>query len=91
MRDNTGGYLETAVNMGKVLLPEGIITSLVNKEGESFVYRSYIEEPPFKLDEKVAKLHLAKIGVELSELSQEQADYIGVAQQGPFKPEYYRY
>ncbi len=49
MRDNTGGYLETAVNMGKVLLPEGIITSLVNKEGESFVYRSYIEEPPFKI------------------------------------------
>ncbi len=46
---------------------------------------------PKHLDEKVAKLHLAKIGVELSELSQEQADYIGVAQQGPFKPEYYRY
>lgn len=46
---------------------------------------------PKHLDEKVAKLHLAKIGVELSELSKEQADYIGVEQQGPFKPEYYRY
>jgi len=46
---------------------------------------------PKHLDEKVARLHLAKIGVELDELSQEQADYIGVAVEGPFKPEYYRY
>ncbi len=46
---------------------------------------------PKHLDEKVASLHLAKIGVELEELSKEQADYIGVEQQGPFKPEYYRY
>ena len=43
------------------------------------------------LDEKVAALHLAKIGVELEELSKEQAEYIGVEQQGPFKPDYYRY
>ncbi len=46
---------------------------------------------PKHLDEKVAHLHLAKIGVELDQLSQEQADYIGVPQEGPFKPEYYRY
>ncbi|WGK66117.1 adenosylhomocysteinase [Croceiramulus getboli] len=46
---------------------------------------------PKHLDEKVAKLHLARIGVELEELSQEQADYIGVDPKGPFKPEYYRY
>jgi len=46
---------------------------------------------PKHLDEKVAHLHLAKIGVELDQLSQEQADYIGVPQKGPFKPEYYRY
>ena len=46
---------------------------------------------PKHLDEKVAKLHLAKIGVELDELSQDQADYIGVPKNGPFKPEYYRY
>jgi adenosylhomocysteinase len=46
---------------------------------------------PKHLDEKVASLHLAKIGVELDELSQEQADYIGVEVNGPFKPEYYRY
>jgi len=46
---------------------------------------------PKHLDEKVARLHLEKIGVELEELNKEQADYIGVAQEGPFKPEYYRY
>jgi adenosylhomocysteinase len=46
---------------------------------------------PKHLDEKVAKLHLAKIGVELDELSQDQADYIGVKVEGPYKPEHYRY
>ena len=46
---------------------------------------------PKHLDEKVARLHLAKIGVELEELRNEQADYIGVKVEGPFKPEYYRY
>ena len=46
---------------------------------------------PKILDEKVAKLHLEKIGVELDELSLEQAEYIGVRKEGPFKPEYYRY
>lgn len=46
---------------------------------------------PKHLDEKVAKLHLAKIGVELTELRKDQADYIGVKTEGPYKPEYYRY
>ena len=46
---------------------------------------------PKHLDEKVAKLHLSKIGVELTELTKEQADYIGVTVDGPFKPEHYRY
>ncbi|MBL8684100.1 MAG: adenosylhomocysteinase [Myxococcales bacterium] len=46
---------------------------------------------PKILDEKVAKLHLKKLGVELTELDKEQADYIGVNPQGPFKPEHYRY
>jgi adenosylhomocysteinase len=46
---------------------------------------------PKHLDEKVARLHLAKIGVELEELAAYQADYIGVKVEGPFKPEYYRY
>jgi adenosylhomocysteinase len=46
---------------------------------------------PKKLDEEVARLHLAKIGVNLTTLSQEQADYIGVPVEGPYKPEHYRY
>jgi adenosylhomocysteinase len=54
-------------------------------------YENEVYMLPKHLDEKVAKLHLAKIGVELTELRKDQADYIGVAQEGPFKPEYYRY
>ena len=46
---------------------------------------------PKHLDEKVARLHLAKIGVELEILNPEQATYIGVDVAGPYKPEYYRY
>ncbi len=46
---------------------------------------------PKHLDEKVAALHLEKLGVKLTKLSREQADYIGVPQEGPFKPEHYRY
>jgi adenosylhomocysteinase len=46
---------------------------------------------PKKLDEEVARLHLEKIGVHLTTLSQEQADYIGVPVEGPYKPEHYRY
>jgi adenosylhomocysteinase len=46
---------------------------------------------PKSLDEKVARLHLAKIGVKLTELRKDQADYIGVKQEGPFKPDHYRY
>ena len=54
-------------------------------------YENKVYMLPKHLDEKVARLHLAKIGVELEELSKDQADYIGVKQEGPFKPEYYRY
>ena len=46
---------------------------------------------PKHLDEKVARLHLARIGVKLTELRKDQADYIGVTVEGPFKPEHYRY
>ncbi len=46
---------------------------------------------PKDLDEKVAKLHLSKIGVELDELTEDQAEYLGIPKAGPFKPEYYRY
>ncbi|SMO59436.1 adenosylhomocysteinase [Solitalea koreensis] len=54
-------------------------------------YKNEVYTLPKHLDEKVARLHLAKIGVELDELTKEQADYIGVDVQGPFKPEAYRY
>jgi adenosylhomocysteinase len=46
---------------------------------------------PKKLDEEVARLHLAKLGVKLTKLTKQQADYIGVPVDGPYKPEYYRY
>ncbi|MBD0350148.1 MAG: adenosylhomocysteinase, partial [Flavisolibacter sp.] len=46
---------------------------------------------PKHLDEKVARLHLAKIGVELDELTDAQAEYLGITKEGPFKPEHYRY
>lgn len=54
-------------------------------------YENAVYMLPKHLDEKVAALHLEKIGVELEELSNDQADYIGVEVKGPFKPEYYRY
>ncbi len=54
-------------------------------------YNNDVYMLPKHLDEKVAKLHLAKIGVELTELRKDQADYIGVTVEGPFKPEHYRY
>ena len=46
---------------------------------------------PKKLDEEVARLHLGKLGVKLTSLTQEQADYLGLPVEGPYKPEYYRY
>ena len=54
-------------------------------------YGNSVYTLPKELDEKVALLHLAKLGVELTQLSGEQADYIGVSTAGPFKPEHYRY
>jgi adenosylhomocysteinase len=57
--------------------------------GEKYTNQVYVL--PKHLDEKVARLHLGKLGVRLTTLSDEQAAYIGVAQQGPFKSEHYRY
>ena len=54
-------------------------------------YNNNVYMLPKHLDEKVAKLHLDKLGVELEELSVDQAEYIGVKINGPFKPDYYRY
>jgi len=54
-------------------------------------YENKVYMLPKHLDEKVAALHLEHLGVELEELSEDQADYIGVTVKGPYKPEYYRY
>ncbi|MCB9947051.1 MAG: adenosylhomocysteinase [Rhodospirillaceae bacterium] len=54
-------------------------------------YERQVYVLPKRLDEKVAELHLAKLGVKLTKLSERQATYIGVAESGPFKPDYYRY
>ena len=54
-------------------------------------YENKVYVLPKHLDEKVARLHLDKLGVKLTTLSKEQADYIGVTPQGPFKPDHYRY
>jgi len=54
-------------------------------------YKIGVSILPKELDEKVARLHLGSLGVELTELSQDQADYIGVKTTGPFKPSHYRY
>jgi adenosylhomocysteinase len=59
---------------------------LWQKDLEKEVYRL-----PKHLDEEVARLHLPQIGVKLTKLSKDQADYIGVPQNGPYKPEHYRY
>jgi adenosylhomocysteinase len=59
--------------------------------GNTGAYEKKVYVLPKKLDEKVARLHLAKLGVKLTELSKEQADYIGVPVEGPYKPDHYRY
>ncbi|MEZ4948022.1 MAG: adenosylhomocysteinase [Saprospiraceae bacterium] len=54
-------------------------------------YENQVYMLPKHLDEEVARLHLAKLGVELEKLTPDQAEYIGVEQEGPYKPDYYRY
>jgi adenosylhomocysteinase len=59
--------------------------------GRGSVYKNEVYVLPKHLDEKVAQLHLAKLGANLTQLSEEQAGYIGVSSSGPFKAEHYRY
>ena len=61
----------------------------LHKNAES--YGLSVTTLPKVLDEKVARLHLDALGVRLTKLSQEQADYIGVPVEGPYKPDHYRY
>jgi adenosylhomocysteinase len=55
------------------------------------LYKPAVYVLPKKLDEEVARLHLEKIGVKLTTLSTKQSEYLGVPQEGPYKPEHYRY
>jgi adenosylhomocysteinase len=55
------------------------------------VYEKTVYRLPKQLDEEVARLHLEKIGVKLTKLTKEQADYLGVSVDGPYKPDHYRY
>jgi adenosylhomocysteinase len=61
---------------------------LWTKQGQ---YQRQVYTLPKHLDEKVASLHLDKIGVKLTKLTSEQATYLGLPQQGPYKPDHYRY
>jgi adenosylhomocysteinase len=61
---------------------------LWTKQGQ---YKREVYTLPKHLDEKVASLHLDKIGVRLTKLTSEQATYLGLPQQGPYKPDHYRY
>ena len=54
-------------------------------------YEKQVYVLPKHLDEMVARLHLEKIGVELTQLTKEQSDYVGIPVDGPYKPDYYRY
>jgi adenosylhomocysteinase len=54
-------------------------------------YKNDVYVLPKALDEEVARLHLERVGVKLTTLTQEQADYIGVPVEGPYKPDHYRY
>jgi adenosylhomocysteinase len=59
--------------------------------GNNAKYEKKVYVLPKELDEKVARLHLAKLGAKLTQLSPEQAAYIGVKVEGPYKPDHYRY
>ncbi|MCB1877766.1 MAG: adenosylhomocysteinase, partial [Chromatiales bacterium] len=61
---------------------------LYTKQGQ---YEKNVFILPKKLDEEVARLHLEKIGAKLTQLTQDQADYLGVPVDGPYKPGHYRY
>jgi adenosylhomocysteinase len=59
--------------------------------GHRDAYEAKVMMLPKRLDEEVARLHLDQLGIRLTELTQKQADYIGVPIEGPYKPDYYRY
>ena len=77
--------------LGEVPKPIQSVTAETPAASSGVIIGSKLGALPSDLDEKVAALHLAKLGVELEVLRDDQAAYIGVPVEGPFKPEYYRY
>jgi adenosylhomocysteinase len=67
------------------------VTAQIELWNNSSKYEKKVYVLPKHLDEKVAMLHLDKVGAKLTKLSKEQADYISVKQEGPYKPDAYRY
>jgi adenosylhomocysteinase len=82
--------IEFPDNKRIILLSEGRLVNLGNAMGHP-KYEKKVYTLPKHLDEKVARLHLAKIGVKLSKMSDKQANYIGLPVEGPYKPDHYRY
>jgi adenosylhomocysteinase len=77
-------FVMSASFTNQVLAQIELWTNTANYENKVYVL-------PRHLDEKVAALHLAKVGAQLTKLTKAQADYIGVSQEGPFKSDHYRY
>ena len=77
-------FVMSASFTNQVLAQMELWTNSKNYKNEVFIL-------PKHLDEKVARLHLDRIGVKLTKLASDQADYIGVTPEGPYKPEHYRY
>ena len=77
-------FVMSASFTNQVLAQMELWTNSKNYKNEVFIL-------PKHLDEKVARLHLDRIGVKLTKLATDQADYIGVTPEGPYKPEHYRY
>jgi adenosylhomocysteinase len=67
------------------------VLAQIELNANSDTYEKKVYRLPKKLDEEVARLHLDKLGVKLTRLSKEQADYLGVDADGPYKPDHYRY
>jgi adenosylhomocysteinase len=77
-------FVMSASFTNQVMAQIELFTSRKNYENKVYVL-------PKRLDEKVARLHLDKLGVKLTQLTEKQAEYLGISRQGPFKPDFYRY
>jgi adenosylhomocysteinase len=84
-------FVMSASFTNQVLAQIALFSDAQRKEGERKYERGKVYVLPKELDEKVARLHLDKLGAKLTKLTPKQAEYLGVPQEGPFKPAWYRY